>query len=172
MNRRTWISLGLTGLLLLAAVPAAARSPVTDFVSTGYVCVWEAPFHEWITEDGVLHQRGLILRNEYRSDDPRMTGKDLGYGHQDIDLNTGRAYMWGNGTVLTSEGTWYYDMWAEMDAEGGVSHATGRGGDGLEGYFISWEGRPLPPPYEDPPCEPIMALELTGRIRPGNGPQP
>jgi hypothetical protein len=172
MKKRAWISLALVGLLLMAAVPAAARSPVTDFVTVAYVCVWEAPFEEWLTDDGVLHQRGLILHNEYRSDEPRVMGKDLGYGHQDIDLNTGRFYMWGNGTLLTSEGTWYYDMWGESTSEGAVSHVTGHGGDGLEGYFISWEGRPLLPPYEDPPCDPIMVMELTGRIRPGKGPRP
>jgi hypothetical protein len=172
MKKRAWISLALVGLLLMAAVPAVARSPVTDFVTISYVCEQGEPFAQWITDDGVWHQRGIILHNEYRSDEPRVTGSELGYGHMDVDLNTGSAFMWGYTTLVTSEGTWFTEMTGEITAEGASSHLVGYGGDGLEGYFISWEGRQLSPPYEDPPCEPVMVLEMTGRIRPGKGPRP
>jgi succinyl-CoA synthetase alpha subunit len=136
-----------------------------------YVCEWEEPFAQWIS-DGVLHQRGAILHNEYRSDEPRVTGSELGYGHLDVDLTTGNIYMWGHTTLVTSEGTWFTDMVGELTAEGGWSRVTGYGGDGLEGYFISWDGVQLAPPYEDPPCDPVMVVQMTGVIRPGRGPEP
>jgi len=172
MKKQTRIilfALALIAILLVAANAAAARSPVTDFVTISYVCEWEEPFAEWIS-DGVLHQRGIILRNEYRSDDPRVTGSEIGYGHMDVDLETGNAFMWGYTTFVTSEGTWFTEMTAEITAEGGNSYLRGYGGDGLEGYSISWVGRQLSPPYEDPPCDPIMVGEMTGRIRPGRRP--
>jgi len=175
MKKQTRIvlfALALVATLLLAAVPAAARPRVTRFVTTAYTCVWEAPFREWISEDGVLHQRGVILYNEYRSDEPRVTGSEIGYGHLDVDLNTGNTVMWGHTTLLTSEGTWFTDMTGGIAAEGAFSHVTGYGGDGLEGYVISWKGRQLFPPFEDPPCDPIMVVEMTGVIRPGKGPRP
>ena len=173
MKKRTWISLALMALLLIAAVPAAARSPVEEFAGIAYVCAQEAPVKEWISDDGVLHQRGVLLRDEWRSEDePRLNGSELAIYGQDINLYTGALQIWGTGTVLSDEGTWYTEVSAELTAEGLVSHGSGYGADGLERYFISWEGNQLSPPFEDPPCETVLALALSGLIRPGRGPRP
>jgi hypothetical protein len=173
MKKKTLLSLALIALLLTAAVPAAARSPVTHFVATGYVCAQEAPVKEWISEDGVLHQRGVLMRDEWRSEhEPRLTGSEIAIYHQDINLHTGAVQIWGTGTVLTDEGTWYIGVRAELTADGLVSHGSGYGADGLEGYFISWQGEQISPPFEDPPCETDTALLFTGVIRPGRGPRP
>jgi hypothetical protein len=173
MKRRTLISLALMALLLIAAVPAAARPPVTRFVTVGYGCAQEAPVKEWISDDGVLHQRGVLLRGEWRSEDePRVTGSEISIWDQDINLNTGAVEVWGRGTVMTDEGTWYTVVTAELTAEGLVSRGSGYGADGLKGYFMYWQGEQLSPPFEDPPCDAYAALELTGVIRPGRGPQP
>jgi hypothetical protein len=132
----------------------------------------ELPIKEWFSEDGVLHQRGVVLHNEYVSDsEPRMVGIDVSVLHQDISP-TGAIQIWGTGGIVTDEGSWYYDLRAESASEGLVSYGTGYGGDGLEGYFVSWTGRQIFPPFEDAPCETELAMELTGLIRPGRGPRP
>jgi hypothetical protein len=173
MKKRVCIGLALIALLLTAAAPAASRSPVKHFVAAGYVCVQEAPVKEWVSEDGVLHQSGVLLRDEWRSEDePRLTGSEISVYHQDINPTTGAVRIWGTGAVLTDEGTWYIEVKAEVTAEGLVSHGSGYGADGLEGYYISWQGEPIPPPFEDPPCETDTALLFTGVIRPGRGPRP
>jgi hypothetical protein len=173
VKKKVFISLALIGLLLIAAVPAAATSPVTHFVTKAYVCGMDLPIKEWVTDDGILHQRGLVLHNEYVSDgEPRMVGVDASVLHQDIDLATGEIQAWGTGGIITDEGSWYYDLRAEANSDGFVSYGTGYGGDGLEGYFVSWTGRQIFPPYEDAPCETELAMELTGLIRPGKGPAP
>jgi hypothetical protein len=57
-------------VILMSAVPAAARA--TRIYYTGAECpiTQGDPERQWISEDGILHQRGIPLHNILTSDSP------------------------------------------------------------------------------------------------------
>jgi len=169
------IGLTMVTTLLLATGSAAARPGVTRFEAVVYVCGMDDPLAQW-TDGTVLYQRGVVLRSQVVSDEPRVAGIMIDLGHQDITLETQAIRTWGRGMVVSGEGglgdfvagegTWYTVWTGKSTTEGLVSRATGYGRDGLEGQFIYWEGKQLLPPFEAPDdCPTELAIELTGFIR-------
>jgi hypothetical protein len=174
-SKLIWIVLALTSVLLLGTSSAAARPGVTRFEAVAYICEMDDAFAQWV-EGGVLQQRGVILRSQVVSDEPRIAGIMIDLGHQDIIVETEAIRTWGEGTVVLGEGglgsfaagggTWYTVWTGKSTDEGLVSRATGYGKDGLEGQFIYWEGKQLLPPFEAPAdCPTELAIELAGFIR-------
>ena len=167
-TRMAWFIAALLVVLLLSTGSAAARRGGTPFEGIAYICAMDPALRSWATDDEVLHERGIVIRSDIQSAELMMTGGNIDLAHRDIDLSTLAVRVWGTGTIVTEEGTWYHVWTARTNADGLlVSHAHGYGKDGLEGYVFQWRGEQLAEFPDDAPCGDGVALAVTGFISGG-----
>jgi hypothetical protein len=124
-------------LVLVSIVPASARAERVYY--TGYTCpVYVGPPERmWISEDNVLHMRGVYTDNILTSTSPYLDGTAVIIMNEDVDLNTGNVHAFGNLVITpaTIAGTWVGNF--STHVTGGVVRGTGTGhGTGaLEGMI-------------------------------------
>lgn len=171
-TRMALLSLVLIAILLLAAVPAAARPKETPFEIVAFICRLGPPVREWYSDgETVLHQRGVVVHSILVSDEPSMNGIAVDVLHQDLNLSTGDGRAWGRGTYETDVGTWQGVWKGHYTGYMITTEAMGQGSHGLEGQTFYWDGQQIPVPEDDPcPDGAQVALFATGAIVDHKGP--
>jgi hypothetical protein len=96
-------------IILLTAAPAAARATRINYEA--YECPiapWGEPERMWVSEDGVMHMRGVPLVNLLESESPYLAGTNTVNMNLDLNPATGEGHAYG--TVLLApfakNGTW------------------------------------------------------------------
>ncbi len=124
---------------LVAAVPASAKAERISYTSYDCPISMSPPEREWVSEDGILHQRGIQLVNEITSSTPYQTGYAYLEMNTEINLATGEVHAYGKVEVHPAayEGSWVGTWTTHVSAEGITDgKATARGTGDLEGMLI------------------------------------
>jgi hypothetical protein len=125
----------LVAVLLLVAVPVAARATKTDVEATDYGCTLVDLGTIWDDDSGIRHIRDQVYSGETRSDDTRFVGiTTLRIVSWNIDLNTGDYTMHATGSLEVTDpmidGTWDFVSVNSRNIGGvitawAVAHGTG-----------------------------------------------
>ena len=136
-------------VILVSAVPAAARA--TRIYYTGAECpiTQGDPERQWISEDGILHQRGIPLHNILTSDSPYWLGTNDAVMNTEINLATGEVHAYGMVSIHPDayDGTWEGHFSTHVSADGTLlGSATVHGTGELEGMkaFNTQSTPPIP----------------------------
>ncbi len=125
-------------VVLVAAVPAAAQAERIYYTSFECPISASAPERQWVSEDGILHQRGIQQVNEITSSTPYLTGYNYLEVNADINLATGEVHAYGKVELQPAEyeGSWV-GTWTTHVSSGGIidGKATSRGTGDLEGMM-------------------------------------
>ncbi len=124
---------------LVAAVPASAQAERISYTSFECPISMSAPEREWISEDGILHQRGIQLVNAITSSTPYLNGYNYLEMNTEINLATGEVHAYGKFDLHPAgyDGSWVGTWTTHVSAEGmTIGKATGRGTGDLEGMMI------------------------------------
>lgn len=123
-------------IILLTTTPAAARATRIDYEA--YECTippWGEPDRSWISEDGVLHMRGVRVVNLIDSENPYMAGINQLTMNVDLNPATGEGHAYG--TVLLTpyakNGTWEGRFSTQVLSTGIRGKAVGHGTGELTG---------------------------------------
>jgi len=126
-------------VILMSAVPAAARATRIEYTSLDCtIAPWGSPERVWISDDGVLHQRGVQVINRVTSSSVYVTGDMTLEMNFDIDLATGLGHAYGTLSIVPTayNGTWEGHWSTHISPEGLTGNATGQGTGDLEGMKI------------------------------------
>ncbi len=127
-----------TLVLFVSAVPAYAEAQRLNFTGTTCIQSQTPPEKTWISDDGVLHTRGVVLTNNDVGDGDYDTGINVLTGNMDLNLATGYGHAYGtfilspaayNGTF---EGHWS----SHISPDGLRGIAVGHGTGDLEGIQL------------------------------------
>ena len=138
-------------VILVSAVPAAARATHIEYTSGDCtIAPWGPPEREWISDDGILHQRGVLLINSVTSSSDYITGDMTIEMDFDIDLATGLGHAYGSLSIAPTayNGTWEGHWSTHISPAGLQGRATGQGTGDLEGMKIfnnMWNSDPNDP---------------------------
>jgi len=96
-------------ITLSIAAPAAARATRINYES--YECTiapWGEPERMWVSEDGVMHMRGVLVVNLIESENPYLAGINRLIMNVDLDPATGEGHAYGTALLTPSakNGTW------------------------------------------------------------------
>jgi hypothetical protein len=141
MNAKRIIFVIVLGLLAfsLGASPAAAQATRVNY--EGQECTtssWGVPERSWISEDGIMHMRGIALSNQINSDSPYMTGINSLKMNVDLDPTTGEGHAYGTFTLSPTaiDGDWV-GHWSTHVSPAGISgRAVGQGTGALTGMKV------------------------------------
>jgi hypothetical protein len=139
-------------VILVSAVPAAARA--TRIYYTGAECpiTQGYPERQWISEDGILHQRGITLHNILTSDSPYWRGTNDVVMNAEINLATGEVHAYGIASINPDayDGTWEGHFSTHVSADGTLlGSATVHGTGELEGMKAFNTQSTPPKPLEE-----------------------
>jgi hypothetical protein len=139
-------------VILVSAVPAAARA--TRIYYTGAECpiTQGYPERQWISEDGILHQRGIPLHNILTSDSPYWRGTNDVVMNAEINLATGEVHAYGIASINPDayDGTWEGHFSTHVSADGTLlGSATVHGTGELEGMKAFNTQSTPPEPLEE-----------------------
>ncbi len=135
-------------VLLVAAVPAAAQAERIYYTSYECPISASAPERVWVSEDGILHQRGIHQVNTITSSTPYLTGLNYLELNADINLATGEVHAYGKAELQPAayEGSWVGTFTTHVS--GGITDgkATVQGTGDLEGMmgFNNMVNPPVP----------------------------
>lgn len=122
-GKRRVFAFAVVGVLLLSilATPVSAGTAWTEFEgwSTAQECPWCAPGRLWVSEDWVLHIRGMeeYYYNSYS--DPRIAGYDLVTINLNMQLPEVYGRMWCTARLENENGYWEGTAVGYRTAEGG-----------------------------------------------------
>ncbi len=115
----------LAGLLLVSilAVPVEARNTRTEFYgwSTAQDCPWCAPGRMWVSEDWVLHIRGMEEYDFNDYSDTRIAGCNLVTVNVNMQLPEVYGPMWGTAHIENDDGYWEGSWVGYRTPDGGSS---------------------------------------------------
>ncbi len=152
MNPKRIILTLVVLVFLVAAVPASAHAERIYYTSYECPISMSAPERQWVSEDGILHQRGIHVVNVLTSSSPYLTGYNYLEMNTDINLATGEVHAYGKVDLQPAayEGSWVGFFTTHVS--GGITDgkATIRGTGDLEG-MTSFNNM-FNPPVPDPAC--------------------
>jgi hypothetical protein len=154
-TRMMVMGLVLVAMLLLATVPAGARSKIiTPVDAIEYTCWTEGPANEWYSDGGsVWHVRGLILHDIIVSTtEPRVNGTAIGRYHFDLNIFTGEGRAWGTAEYQVEGGIWRGLARGRYIAGKYSGHGENHGSHGLQGQFMYLEAAEIDPDPALDPC--------------------
>jgi hypothetical protein len=140
-------------VILVSAIPAAARA--TRIYYTGAECpiTQGDPERQWISEDGILHQRGITTHSLVTSDSPYWLGTNDVLWNTEINLATGEVHGYGVVSIHPDAyaGTWEGHFSTHVYSDGTLQgSATVHGTGELEG--LKAFNTQSTPAYPDPAC--------------------
>ncbi len=144
-------------LVLVSVIPASARAERLFY--TGRTCPTYVgpPERMWISEDNVLHMRGIYSDNTMVATTPYLTGTAVIIMNEDVDLNTGNVHAFGSVLIHPTgiDGTWEGNF--STHVVGGVVRGTytGHGTGELEGML---DFNDMSTDVPDPLCNGINTL--------------
>ncbi len=146
--------------ILVAAIPASAQAERIYYTSYECPISMSPPERQWVSDDGILHQRGVHQVNEITSSTPYLTGFNYLVVNAEINLATGEVHAYGKVEVQPAayEGSWVGFFTTHVSAEGVLDgKATVQGTGALEGLkdFNNMHS-PIAP---DPACFNMNTLE-------------
>jgi hypothetical protein len=119
-------------VLLAGTIPAAAQAERIYYTGTDCTIIVGPPERQWVSEDGVLHQRGVPMIDYMTYEPEWLNGTNYEMGNFDIDLSTGAVHVYGTFELHTGggDGTWVGRFSTHVSPEGvvdgrGVGHGTG-----------------------------------------------
>jgi hypothetical protein len=122
-GKRRVFAFSVAGLLLLSflATPVSAGTTRTEFEgwSTPQECPWCAPGRVWVSEDWVLHIRGMQEYDLNDYSDPRIAGSNLVTVNVNMQLPEVYGPMWGTAHIEKDDGYWEGSWVGYRTAEGG-----------------------------------------------------
>jgi hypothetical protein len=122
MKKRLF-AFAVVGLILLSilAAPVSAGTTWTEFEgwSTLQECPWCAPGRVWVSEDWVLHIRGMQEYDLNDYSDPRIAGLNLVTVNVNMQLPEVYGPMWGTAHIEKDDGYWEGSWVGYRTAEGG-----------------------------------------------------
>ncbi|MGE5124202.1 MAG: hypothetical protein ACM3H7_06755 [Acidobacteriaceae bacterium] len=125
-------------VLLAGTLPAAAQAERIYFTGEDCPIYVGPPERQWVSEDGVLHQRGVPMFNTLEYDPAILTGTADLLANFDIDLASGAVHAYGTVEIQPEgiNGTWVGRFSTHVSAQGVVNgnavvHGTGE----LEGMI-------------------------------------
>jgi hypothetical protein len=119
-------------IILLIAAPVAARATRISYEADECALApWGEPERMWVSEDGVMHMRGVFVENLIESENPYLAGINRVYMNLDLNPATGEGHA--SGTVLITpfakNGTWEGRFSTHISPNGirgkSVVHGTG-----------------------------------------------
>ena len=119
-------------ITLSIAAPAAARATRINYEA--HECAvgpWGEPERMWVSEDGVLHMRGVLVVNLIDSESPYLAGTNTVNMNVDLNPATGYGHAYGRGliTPFAKNGTWEGRFSTHVSPDGiqgkAVVHGTG-----------------------------------------------
>lgn len=125
-------------VLLAGTVPAAAQAEQLHFTGTNCIYPQSPPERSWVSDDGILHQRGMGMISINVADSDYLTGIMIVNGNIDLNLATGDGHTYGTLTIYpeayngTFEGNWTSHISADSLRGTVVAHGTGE----LEGMQL------------------------------------
>jgi hypothetical protein len=126
-------------LILVSAVPASATAERKFFTGTTCPITQGTPDREWISEDGVLHQRGVALTSISTSANPYLAGLNSLVANFEINLLTGAVHVYGPAVLhpAAHEGTWVGHFSTHVSPLGVIDGSMVMHGTGdLEGLIL------------------------------------
>jgi hypothetical protein len=126
-------------VVLVSTVSATAKATHIEYTSIDCtVEPWGPPEREWVSDDGVLHQRGILVVNEVSSSNAYLTGGMTLEMNVDIDLGTGLGHAYGTLSLdpIAYNGTWEGHWSTHISPEGLRGSATGQGTGDLQGMKL------------------------------------
>jgi hypothetical protein len=133
-----YISILVMLFILVSAMPATAKAEKVNFTGTTCIVSQSPPERFWISEDGIIHMRGIVTKNVDVTDSPYDTGSASMIMNVDINPLTGEAH--GYGTFILSptaySGTWEGHWSTHISPDGLRGLAVGHGTGELEGLQI------------------------------------
>jgi len=125
-------------VILVGAVPASAQAQRLNFTGTTCTESQTPPEKFWISDDGVMHQRGTVLTNIDETDGDYDTGINILTGNIDLDLATGYGHAYGTFIIYPSaySGTFEGHWSSHISPDGLRGIAVGHGTGELEGVQI------------------------------------
>ena len=125
-------------VVLVSVVPASAQAERLNFTGTTCIQSQSPPEKLWISDDGVMHSRGVVLTNIDVTDGDYDTGIAILIGDIDLDLATGYGHAHGTFTLYPSaySGTFEGHWSSHISPDGLRGIAVGHGTGDLEGAQI------------------------------------
>lgn len=125
-------------VVLVSTVPASAQAERIYMSGTTCIQTQSPPERFWISEDGIMHMRGISTSNIDVTDSPYDTGTASMIMNFDIDPRTGYGHAFGTFTIYptTYDGTWEGHWSSHIAPDGLRGSATGHGTGELEGLQI------------------------------------
>ncbi len=125
-------------VILVGVVPATAKAVRVDYVSIGCVQYQGPPEHFWISEDGIVHMRGVTVNQVDTSTNDYDNGTATLIMDLDINPVTGYGHAYGSVTIypIAYDGTWVGHWSTHVSPEGLRGSMTARGTGELEGLIL------------------------------------
>jgi hypothetical protein len=119
-------------VILVGTVPAAAKAERIYYTGVDCPIYIGPPAKEWVSEDGVLHQRGIPMTTSLTYNLPELNGKNYIMANMDVDMATGAVHVYGTVDIHPNgiDGTWIGYFSTHVSPEGvlngrAVAHGTG-----------------------------------------------
>jgi hypothetical protein len=125
-------------VILVGVIPATAKAVRVDYVSAGCIVYQGPPERFWISEDGIVHMRGITVNQTDTSTNDYDNGIATLIMNVDINPVTGYGHAYGSLTVypIAYDGTWVGQWSTHISPEGLRGSATARGTGELEGLLL------------------------------------
>ncbi len=141
-------------VFFVAAVPASAQAERIYYTSYECPISMSPPERQWVSEDGILHQRGIHLVNEITSSTPYLTGYNYLEMNTEINLATGEVHAYGKVELQPAayKGSSWVGFGSSHVSPEGITdgQAVVRGTGDLEGMMVF--NNMFSPPVPDPAC--------------------
>lgn len=138
-GKKASIVVALVLLFSLAiAAPGSARMEKVQYSGTECPIQMGPPERVWVSEDGILHVRGVHMVNVLDSSTPYLTGTAYLVLNSETNLVTGEVHGYGTTEIHPDayEGTWVGRWSTHVSSEGVLEGvATARGTGELEGLI-------------------------------------
>ena len=111
MNKRLFaLPVAVLIVLSILAAPVVAGTIRTEYEGTEYYVGPVSPGRQWVSEDGVLHIRGLREAYEDEVDDPRLCGDAVVTANMNFHFADPPVFvygrMWGTVRIDNDNGYW------------------------------------------------------------------
>lgn len=125
-------------IVVVGIIPASARAERVDIYGTTCIQTQSPPERFWISEDGIVHMRGIVTTNIDVTNNGYDTGSASMVMNIDMDPATGNGHGYGTFTIYPSayDGTWSGSWSSHISPDGLRGSATGHGTGELEGLSI------------------------------------
>ncbi len=140
MNAKKVTTLIIVAMLviLVGVIPAAAQAVRVDYIAVGCIISQGPPERFWVSEDGIVHMRGVTIDQVDISTNDYDNGTATLIVNIDMNPVTGYGHAYGSLTIYPTayDGTWVGQFSTHRSPEGLRGSMTARGTGELEGLLL------------------------------------